>query len=70
MVRQPPKVLEVIPDTPLTNVVALSAVVSPWWLDLVQTVSDASAIALPIMGVVWLVIQIGLKLYPLFRKKL
>lgn len=65
--------MAVIPDTPgvtVTDIAALGAVASPFWLHLVQVVSDGSAIALPIIGVIWLVIQIGLKLYPLFRKKL
>ena len=52
-----------------SNVVAASAVASPVWLPSLQTVSEAAALALPIVGVVWLVIQIGFFLYGKFKKR-
>jgi hypothetical protein len=40
-----------------TNAVAGAAVVSPWWLPSMTEVSHAATIALPILGCVWLLIQ-------------
>jgi hypothetical protein len=36
---------------------ALGAIASPWWLVCLKAVSDGAAFILPILGVVWLVIQ-------------
>lgn len=41
-----------------SNVVAVSATVSPWWLPYLNTASENAALILPILGVGWLVIQI------------
>lgn len=35
----------------------LAAVASPWWLPVLQTVSQGAALILPILGVVYLVMQ-------------
>lgn len=40
-----------------TTIVAVSAVSSPWWLQALHAVSDGAALVLPILGVIWLVIQ-------------
>lgn len=45
--------------------VAPAAVISPWWLPWLQTVSETAALVLPILGVLWLVIQ----MVGYFRKK-
>ena len=37
--------------------VAPAAVASPLWLPVIHTVSEGAALILPILGVVWLVIQ-------------
>lgn len=37
-----------------TDVVALGAISSPWWL---QAVHDWAAFSLPILGVAWLLLQ-------------
>lgn len=50
-----------------SNVVAASAVASPVWLPSLQTVSETAALALPIVGVIWLVIQISFFVYSKFR---
>ena len=36
---------------------AVAAIVSPWWLTIIKTVSEGAALILPVMGVIWLVIQ-------------
>jgi|GEM_PF-6574049 len=41
-----------------TNVVALGGVVSPVWLPMLDTVSQVSATFIPILSVVWLLLQI------------
>ena len=41
----------------VTDVVAVAAIASPWWLPTLQTVHDWAAWALPIMGVLWLALQ-------------
>lgn len=51
-----------------TSGVALASATTPWWLPNLQTVSDSAALALPILGVVWLLVQIGAKVYTTFRK--
>ena len=43
----------------LTNTVAGAAAVSPWWLPSVADVSHAATIALPILGCLWLLIQMA-----------
>lgn len=36
---------------------AVAAIASPWWLVILKAVSDGAAFILPILGVIWLVIQ-------------
>ena len=45
-----------------TAIVATTAIASPLWLDRVQTVSEYAEIALPILGALWLVVQIVYKI--------
>jgi hypothetical protein len=54
------------PSTPLTDVAAVAAAASPLWL---HSMSDFAAMALPILGCAWLLMQAGLKLYSMFWKK-
>ena len=42
-----------------STIVATAATTSPIWLPSLQEVSEAAALWLPIIGVVWLVLQIG-----------
>jgi hypothetical protein len=52
----------------IQGAVATTAALSPWWLPAVHTISDVAAYLLPVMGVVWLGVQIATKLIE-FRKE-
>jgi len=41
----------------ITAGVAAGAVVSPWWLPAIKAVSDGASIVLPILGCLWLLVQ-------------
>lgn len=41
-----------------SNVVAIGAVTSPLWLEQLQQLSDIAATVVPILGAIWLAIQI------------
>ena len=49
-----------------TDVGAVAAVFSPFWLPTLQAVSEVAAMLVPILGAVWLTIQIT---YFLFRAR-
>lgn len=51
----------------VTTPAAVAAVFTPWWLPVLQDVSAGAALALPILGVLWLVIQIIVKAYAVYR---
>jgi hypothetical protein len=53
----------------LTSAGAGAAIASPLWLPSLQTVSDVAAMALPILGVIWLVVQITTKLIEVRNRK-
>lgn len=36
---------------------AIAAIASPWWLPVLQKVSEVATFALPILGVLWIVLQ-------------
>lgn len=42
-----------------TNIVATSAVFTPWWLPMLQNWSELAGLLLPIAGLLWLIIQIA-----------
>ena len=44
-------------DQPLTSVVAGASVISPVWLPGLSDISSISALLLPILGVIWLIVQ-------------
>lgn len=46
----------------VTDTGAIVAIVSPWWLPALHQVSDVAALLLPIAGVIWLVVQIVVKI--------
>jgi hypothetical protein len=52
-----------------TTAVAAGAVASPFWLPSLQTVSEAAATLAPIVGLVWLIVQIMSKVYDTFFKE-
>jgi hypothetical protein len=47
----------------VTDTGAVAAIVSPWWLPAVHQISDVAALALPILGAVWLIVQIAIKIH-------
>ncbi|MCK1479337.1 hypothetical protein IVB27_32505 [Bradyrhizobium sp. 197] len=53
----------------VTDTGAVAAIASPWWLPALHSVSDVAALALPIMGVVWLSVQIIVKIYQANQRK-
>lgn len=53
----------------ITNTVAAGAVVSPWWLPSVADVSAAAAQWLPILGILWLIMQMGFALIKFLKGK-
>ncbi len=50
----------------VTDAVALGAVTSPLWL---HDLSGVAKDALPVLGGIWLIVQIALKVYSTFWKK-
>ncbi len=53
----------------ITDTAAVGAIASPWWLPTLHSWSEVAAQLLPIAGVAWLVIQIGVKLHTTYWKK-
>lgn len=47
----------------VTDVGAVAAITSPYWLPTLHTVSEVAALVVPILGVIWLAIQITHYLY-------
>lgn len=52
-----------------TDIIAAAAIASPWWLPTLQNIHDGAAWVLPILGVLWLLLQIGLKLFETYFRK-
>lgn len=52
----------------ITTAGATAAVVSPFWMPWLQTVSEGASITLPILGAVWLVVQIIAKIVEVRRR--
>lgn len=52
----------------LTSAAASAAVTSPWWLPALHNVSQLAAELAPILGALWLIVQIGSKLYETYKK--
>lgn len=53
----------------VTDTGAVAAIVSPIWLPQLHAVSTFAATILPILGVLWLSLQIGTRLYLFYKKK-
>lgn len=53
----------------MTDTGAVAAVISPWWLPVVHQVSDVAALTLPILGALWLIVQIAIKVHTTYWKK-
>lgn len=54
---------EVLMGDQLTSWIAGLAVISWWWLPWLQDVSTIAALLLPILGGLWLIVQIWAKLF-------
>lgn len=54
---------------PVTNATAAGALSSPLWIPKLSEVSTMAAEILPILGAIWLVVQIVGKVYPAIRGK-
>lgn len=52
-----------------TNTTALGAITSHFWLPSFHEVSSAAAEVAPLLGVAWLLLQIGLKLYDRLKRR-
>ena len=52
----------------VTDTGAIAAIISPWWLPALHGVSEVAALVLPILGVLWLCVQIVVKLHQVKRK--
>lgn len=53
----------------ITDVAAVSAIASPWWLPYLKFASEEAALLVPVAGFIWLVVQIVAKIM-LTRKAL
>lgn len=53
----------------VTDTGAVIAIASPWWLPVLHEVSEVAALVLPIMGVLWLCVQITVKLYQVKHRR-
>lgn len=47
----------------VSDTVSVVAIVSPWWLPFLKETSEVAGYVLPILGIIWLVTQIGWKWY-------
>lgn len=52
----------------LTSVTAGAAMTSPWWLPALHGFSQIAAEAAPILGALWLLVQIGSKLHEMYKR--
>lgn len=52
----------------MTDTGAVAAIASPWWLPALHDVSQVAALLLPIAGVIWLAVQIVVKIHTTYRK--
>lgn len=55
--------------TNTSNVIATGAVLTPFWFPTLQQWSEIAAFALPILGVIWLVVQIVGYVLDKFKRK-
>jgi hypothetical protein len=53
----------------VTDTGAIAAIASPWWLPALHDVSQVAAFLLPIIGVIWLAVQIGVKIHTTYFRK-
>lgn len=49
--------------------IAVAAATSPFWLHILREMSEIAALIVPILGALWLTLQIVLKLHAHFKKR-
>ena len=52
-----------------TNAIAAAAVTSPWWLEALRDASTVAGLLVPILGAVWLLVQILNKINEMAKPK-
>lgn len=52
----------------VTDTGAIAAIASPWWLSSLHTISEDAALLLPVFGVIWLAVQIIVRIHTAYRK--
>lgn len=50
-----------------TNTIAIASIIIPFWLPGIAQISADAAIALPILGALWLILQIALKIHAFYK---
>jgi len=53
----------------VTDTGAVAAIASPWWLPSLHDISQVAAEWLPILGGVWLAVQIVIKIHTTYWRK-
>jgi hypothetical protein len=53
----------------VTDIVAGAAVVSPWWLPWLKEFSDIAGYLVPVAGLIWLIVQIGVKIHTTYWRR-
>jgi hypothetical protein len=53
----------------ITTAGAVGAITSPAWLPALYTASHVAGLLLPILGVLWLLVQIGVKLHSTYKRR-
>lgn len=53
----------------LTTAGAVGAIASPVWLPTLYAASHVAGLLLPILGVLWLLVQIGVKLHSTYKRR-
>lgn len=53
----------------LTWPVSVLAIVTPWWLPVLENASQYAALLLPIAGVLWLGLQMGMAVWDRIRRR-
>jgi len=51
----------------LADAGAVAALISPVWLPVLHEVSELAALVLPILGAVWLIVQITIKVWTFYK---
>jgi hypothetical protein len=55
------------PSDKATTFLAMASFATPFWITLLKDVSEAAALLMPILGAIWLIIQITHKIYTIWK---